>query len=158
MKKILELRGLKKNYGAVAALKGVDLHAFEGEVLAICGDNGAGKSTLIKVISGAHAKSAGDLRIFGQAVDWSSPHDALVHGVATIYQDLALAPRLSIWQNIFVGAEILKRLLPGVNVLDKATMRSQSAEFLTRLNQDIDDVDRPVADFSGGQRQAVAIA
>ncbi|MGB6104649.1 MAG: ATP-binding cassette domain-containing protein [Pusillimonas sp.] len=158
MEKILELHGLTKHYGAVEALKGVDLHACKGEVLAICGDNGAGKSTLIKVVSGAHARSGGRLLVFGKEVRWSSPHDALANGVATIYQDLALAPRLSIWQNIFVGSELRKRLLPGLQVLDKKRMRAQAADYLKRLNQDIDDVDRPVADFSGGQRQAVAIA
>lgn len=158
MEKILELKGLTKHYGAVQALNGVDLHAGAGEVLAICGDNGAGKSTLIKVVSGAHARTGGKLLLSGKDVSWSSPHDALARGVATIYQDLALAPRLSIWQNIFVGSELRKRLLPGIHVLDKQSMRTQAAEYLKRLNQNIDDVDRPVADFSGGQRQAVAIA
>ncbi|MBP6018864.1 MAG: sugar ABC transporter ATP-binding protein [Burkholderiaceae bacterium] len=158
MTKVLELENLTKSYGAVQALKGVDLHAYAGEVLAICGDNGAGKSTLIKVISGAHARTSGQMRLHGREVRWSSPHDALVNGVATIYQDLALAPRLSVWQNVFVGAEIRKPLFPGFNVLDKKSMRASAADYLARLNQTIDDVDRPVADFSGGQRQAVAIA
>jgi ABC-type sugar transport system ATPase subunit len=78
--------------------------------------------------------------------------------VATIYQDLALAPRLSVWQNVFIGAELRRRIFPGLRVLDKPAMRAKTAELLRRLNQDIDDVDRPVSDFSGGQRQAVAIA
>ncbi|TCV01521.1 monosaccharide ABC transporter ATP-binding protein (CUT2 family) [Paracandidimonas soli] len=156
--KVLELEGLTKSYGAVQALRGVSLHANEGEVLAICGDNGAGKSTLIKVISGAHAQTSGTLRLNGREVRWSSPHDALVHGVATIYQDLALAPQLSVWQNVFVGAEIRKTLFPGFSILDKKRMRAGAAEYLARLNQNIDDVERPVADFSGGQRQAIAIA
>src|SRR5690606_24790043 len=110
------------------------------------------------VVSGAHPRTAGSLLLFGKEAGWSSPHDALANGVATIYQDLALAPRLSIWQNIFIGSELRKRVLPGLNVLDKKSMRELAVEYLRRLNQDIDDVDRPVADFSGGQRQAVAIA
>ena len=158
MERILELEGLAKQYGAVQALKGVDLHAHAGEVLAICGDNGAGKSTLIKIVSGAHPSSAGSMRLFGREVRWSSPHDALASGVATIYQDLALAPRLSVWQNIFIGSEQRRRVLPGLHLLDKRAMRAEAAQYLRRLNQRIDDVDRPVADFSGGQRQAVAIA
>lgn len=158
MERILELNGLAKHYGAVQALKGVDLHAHAGEVLAICGDNGAGKSTLIKIVSGAHPGSAGSMRLFGREVRWSSPHDALASGVATIYQDLALAPRLSVWQNIFIGSEQRRRVLPGLHLLDKRAMRAEAAHYLQRLNQRIDDVDRPVADFSGGQRQAVAIA
>jgi ABC-type sugar transport system ATPase subunit len=155
---VLELVGLAKHYGAVKALQGVDLQAYAGEVLAICGDNGAGKSTLIKVVSGAHASSAGSMRLFGRDVRWSSPHDALASGVATIYQDLALAGRLSVWQNIFIGSERRRKIFPGFALLDKKTMRAEAVRYLKRLNQNIDDVDRPVIDFSGGQRQAVAIA
>lgn len=158
MNKILELRQLTKHYGAVQALRGVDVDVHEGEVLAICGDNGAGKSTLIKVVSGAHPMTSGQLLLGGRAVRWTSPHDALSNGVATIYQDLALAPRLTVWQNVFLGAELRRRIVPGLSVLDKRGMRAQTVQYLERLNQDIDDVDRPVADFSGGQRQAVAIA
>lgn len=158
MTPILELRGLAKRYGAIDALKGVDLTVHEGEVLAICGDNGAGKSTLIKVVAGAHPSSAGSMRLSGRDVQWHSPHDALANGVATIYQDLALAPRLSIWQNIFIGSELRRRVAPGCRLLDKQAMRTQAARYLAQLNQTIDDVDRPVSDFSGGQRQAVAIA
>ncbi|NYT37543.1 sugar ABC transporter ATP-binding protein [Allopusillimonas soli] len=158
MAHILELRNLTKHYGAVQALRGVDVDVHEGEVLAICGDNGAGKSTLIKVVSGAHAMTSGELRLHDQPRRWSSPHDALSNGVATIYQDLALAPRLSVWQNVFIGAELRHNLLPGLSVLDKTAMRSRTRHYLQRLNQDMDDVDRPVSDFSGGQRQAIAIA
>src|SRR5690606_19243379 len=96
------------------------------------------------VVSGAHPRTAGSLLLFGKEAGWSSPHDALANGVATIYQDLALAPRLSIWQNIFIGSELRKRVLPGLNVLDKKSMRELAVEYLRRLNQDIDAVDRPV--------------
>ena len=154
----LQAHGLAKSYGAVHALRGVDLHVGSGEVLALCGDNGAGKSTLIRVLSGAHEPSGGEMRLFGQTVQFDSPHDALRQGIATIYQDLAIAPSLSIWQNVFMGAELTRGLLPGIRVLDKRAMRERAAELLRTLNQTIADVDCSVSELSGGQRQAVAIS
>jgi ABC-type sugar transport system ATPase subunit len=154
----LQTAGLEKSYGAVHALRGVDLSVRCGEVLALCGDNGAGKSTLIRVLSGAHEPSAGAVRLFGKPVHFESPHDALQQGIATIYQDLAIAPTLSIWQNIFMGAELTRNWLPGLKVLDKRAMRHQSAALLKSLNQTIADVDGSVSELSGGQRQAVAIS
>ncbi len=154
----LEATALEKSYGAVHALRGVDLCVHSGEVLALCGDNGAGKSTLIRVLSGAHEPSAGVVRLFGRPVHFGSPHDALQQGIATIYQDLAIAPTMSIWQNVFMGAELTHNLLPGLKVLDKRSMRRRSAELLKSLNQSIADVDCSVSELSGGQRQAVAIS
>ena len=155
---LLRLAGLRKSYGAVAALKGVDLAVDSGEVVAICGDNGAGKSTLIRIVSGADAPSGGALELDGNPVVFRSPREALVAGVATIYQDLALAPRLPVWQNVFVGAELTRRLLPGVTILDKREMMAASRRYLARLKVDIADTERAVERLSGGQRQAVAIA
>jgi simple sugar transport system ATP-binding protein len=155
---LLRLAGLRKSYGAVAALKGVDLAVEAGEVVAICGDNGAGKSTLIRIVSGADAPSAGALELDGKRVVFRSPREALIAGVATIYQDLALAPRLPVWQNIFVGAELTRRLLPGLTILDKREMMAASRRYLARLKVDIADTERAVERLSGGQRQAVAIA
>jgi ABC-type sugar transport system ATPase subunit len=155
---LVRLAGIRKRYGAVQALQGVDLAVGAGEVVAICGDNGAGKSSLIRVVSGAHEPDDGAIEIEGRAVHFGSPLDALKAGVATIYQDLALAPRQPIWQNIFVGAELTRALLPGVIVLDKARMRDESRRYLARLNVDIADTRRAVDTLSGGQRQAVAIA
>ena len=127
-------------------------------MVAICGDNGAGKSTLIRIVSGAHEPSEGTIELDGNAVAFGSPIDALGAGVATIYQDLALAPRLPIWQNVFVGAELTRRLMPGLRILDKRAMRDASSRYLARLKIDIRDTDRAVERLSGGQRQAVAIA
>jgi ABC-type sugar transport system ATPase subunit len=156
---LLSLRGISKSYGAVAAVREVDLDIFPGEVVAICGDNGAGKSSLIKVISGAQEPSAGTLSMRGAPVAFASPQDALRHGVATIYQDLALAPRLSIAQNVFMGSELTKPvLLPFIRRLDKAAMREQARGFLSQLSVMVADMDRPVERLSGGQRQAVAIS
>ncbi len=154
----LETRGLTKSYGAVQALRGVDFTARRGAVTALCGDNGAGKSTLIRVLSGAHEPSGGEVLLAGQSVRFAGPHDALKQGIATIYQDLAVAPSMSIWQNIFMGAERVRTLLPGVRILDKRAMRDKAAALLASLNQTITDMDRPVSELSGGQRQAVAIA
>jgi ABC-type sugar transport system ATPase subunit len=155
---LLRLAGVGKRYGAVDAIRDVDLDVGAAEVVGICGDNGAGKSTLIRVISGAHEPSAGRVEIDGRGVAFRSPTDALAAGVATIYQDLALAPRLPIWQNVFVGAELTRRPIPGVRVLDKRAMRARSREYLARVNVQIADTDRPIERLSGGQRQAVAIA
>ncbi|HTQ01284.1 MAG TPA: ATP-binding cassette domain-containing protein [Casimicrobiaceae bacterium] len=154
---LVELSGIRKRYGAVDALSGVDLAVDAGDVLAICGDNGAGKSSLVRVVSGAHAPDEGTIEIEGRPVRFGSPQDALAAGVATIYQDLALAPRQPVWQNIFVGAE-LTRKLAGIAILDKRRMREESRRYLSRLNVELPDTDRTVDTLSGGQRQAVAIA
>jgi ABC-type sugar transport system ATPase subunit len=155
---LVRLAGIRKRYGAVEALRGVDLEVERGEVLAICGDNGAGKSSLIRVVSGAHQPDGGRIEIEGRAIRFASPLDALKSGVATIYQDLALAPRQPIWQNIFIGAELMRALLPGIAVLDKRRMRGEARRYLARLKVDIADTRRAVDTLSGGQRQAVAIA
>ena len=156
---VLALRGIGKSYGAVNAVSDVDLEVMRGEVLAICGDNGAGKSSLIKIISGAEEPSSGQIWLNGREVCFASPSDALEQGVATIYQDLALAPRLSIFENIFLGSELTKPLIgPFLPVLDKRKMAAESKTYLQRLNPSLTDVGRPVHTLSGGQRQAVAIA
>ncbi len=156
---LLSLSGIGKTYGAVVAVRDVDLDIHAGEVVAICGDNGAGKSSLIKMISGAEEPTSGSMRMGGEPVTFASPHDALSRGVATIYQDLALAPRLSIAANVFMGAELTRSLgLPFIRMLDKRRMMADAKGYLTRLGVHIDDMNRPVDRVSGGQRQAVAIA
>ena len=159
MTNILEVKSISKDYGAVKALIGVDLCVERGEVLAICGDNGAGKSTLIRIVSGAETSTSGEIFLNGEKVKFFSPADALAQGVATIYQDLALATRLQVYQNVFMGAELTKRgLIPFLKVLDKKAMKESSARYLARLNVDIKDLEAPVSALSGGQRQAVAIS
>jgi ABC-type sugar transport system ATPase subunit len=155
---LLALRGVSKRYGAVEALSGIDLDIAAGEVVAICGDNGAGKSTLIKIVSGAETQSAGTLALDGAPQRFASPADALAKGIATIYQHLALAPRLSIAENVFMGAELTRRLVPGLAILDKRGMREAARGYLARLAISVEDMRRPVERLSGGQRQAVAIA
>jgi ABC-type sugar transport system ATPase subunit len=150
---LLSLRGVAKRYGAVEALRDVDLDVAAGDVLGICGDNGAGKSTLIRIISGAQEQSAGEMSVRGAAMRLRSPHDAHAAGIATIYQDLALAPRLAIWKNVFLGAELTR-----FGLLDKARMRHEAAGYMARLGSTLTDMDLAVENLSGGQRQAVAIA
>jgi simple sugar transport system ATP-binding protein len=150
---LLSLRGVGKNYGAVEALAGVDLDVAAGDVLGICGDNGAGKSTLIRIVSGAQEPSAGEIAVRGKAVRFRSPPDAHAAGIATIYQDLALAPHLAIWQNVFLGAELTR-----FGLLDKARMRADAARYMARLGVTLTDMDSAVENLSGGQRQAVAIS
>lgn len=156
---ILSLRGIGKSYGAVVAVRDVDLDVFPGEIVAVCGDNGAGKSSLVKVVSGAEEPTAGEMRVKGEPVRFTSPQDALGRGVATIYQDLALAPRLSIAQNVFMGSELTRPLLfPFLRILDKRRMAEEARRYLSQLSVSVTDMTRPVERLSGGQRQAVAIS
>lgn len=156
---ILSLKGISKNYGAVSALENINLDIFSGDVVALCGDNGAGKSSLIKIISGAEEPTLGTLSVNGREVHFSSPQDALKQGVATIYQDLALAPRLSIYENIFMGTELTWNVpgFPFLSILHKTRMKREAISYLKRLSIPISDANRPIERLSGGQRQAVAI-
>lgn len=158
MSVLVRLGAVTKSYGAVEALRGVDLAIRAGDVLALCGDNGAGKSSLVKILSGAHAHDGGDFEIEGKAVRFASPQDALTRGIATIYQELAVAPRLSVAENVFLGSELVRTPLPFVSLLDKKRMRDEALGYLKRLGVDLGDATRPVERLSGGQRQAVAIA
>jgi len=155
---LVRLGAVTKSYGAVEALRGVDLEIRAGDVLALCGDNGAGKSSLVKILSGAHAHDGGVFEIEGKAARFASPQDALTRGIATIYQELAVAPRLSVAENVFLGSELVRTPLPFVSLLDKKRMRDEALGYLKRLGVDLGDATRPVERLSGGQRQAVAIA
>lgn len=141
----------------MVALDGVDLDVWPGEVLALCGDNGAGKSTLVRILSGAQPPSAGTLELRGQPLRLKTPADALAQGVATIYQDLALAPRLSVAENVFMGSELTRGAGP-FRRLDRARMEREALEYLARLGVVLPDARGSVQRLSGGQRQAVAIA
>ncbi len=148
---------LSVRFGAVTALDGVDFAVHSGEVVALVGDNGAGKSTLAKVISGAHRPTGGVLRVRGRAVELASPRDAVRLGIATIYQDLALADNLSVTENVFLGCEASVRVL-GVPILQRARMRARVRRLLDGLDAHIADPAAKVSVLSGGQRQAVAIS
>lgn len=153
----LALTGIGKYYGNVQALSGVDLSVSQGQVSCILGDNGAGKSTLIKIISGLHTRYEGEYRVDGEAVRFTSPRDALDRGIATVYQDLALAPLMPVWRNFFLGSEKTKGAWP-LRMIDADFMRRTADEELRRMGIELADIDQPVGTLSGGQRQCVAIA
>lgn len=149
----LELRGIRKSFGSVAALENVDLAAYPGEIHAIVGDNGAGKSTTIKVITGIHRGDGGEILIDGDVID-SHGAGTLDKGIAVVYQDLALVECLDISTNMALG-NLPKRF--GL-LLDRRRMDREAAKVLADLNVRVGDVKTPVGLLSGGQRQVVAIA
>jgi ABC-type sugar transport system ATPase subunit len=154
---LLRARSITKRFGALQALADVDVDIHAGEVLAILGDNGAGKSTFIKILSGAYEPSAGTLLLDGVPVSFASPQDAADVGIATIFQELALSENLSIAENVFLGRELVRRVL-GVPFLKRQAMKQKVAELLHTLEAHISDPEAPVGSLSGGQRQAVAIS
>jgi len=154
---LLQAKGISKYFGAVTALNGVNLELRQGEVLGVVGDNGAGKSTLMKILSGLHAPSEGELAFEGERMRFSSPRDARAKGIEMVYQDLALAGNMTIFENIYLGREPGFRL-PGLTIVDQRRAREMAAEHLERLKIHVKSVDQNVEDLSGGQRQAVAIA
>lgn len=149
---VLSLRGISKNFGAVAALTDVDLDVSAGQVVAIVGDNGAGKSTLVKVLAGVHRPDTGTVMFADEVVTIDSPAAAHSLGIATVFQDLALCENLNVVENLFLGQEIRR------SRLDEVTMETRSWELLRQLSAKIPTVRIPVASLSGGQRQTVAIA
>ena len=153
---ILEVRDLSKRFGGVHALEKVSLDLYGGEVLALAGDNGAGKSTLIKTISGVHKPDEGIINYDGKPVTFENPQQARDHGIETIYQDLALADNLDVGANVFLGREVMKRIL-GLPAVDRKRMRAEAADTLKVLDIRINRLDLPLRSLSGGQRQAVAI-
>src|SRR3954469_776365 len=153
-----QVSDLRKSFGPVEALRGVDLDLHAGEVLAVVGDNGAGKSTLIKHISGVYKPDAGRMLLAGEPLELSSPREARARGIETVYQDLALADDLSIGANIFLGREPVRRFLGVLPYVDDRTIRRETAGLLKRIRSVIPPEARTVARLSGGQRQAVAIA
>jgi ABC-type sugar transport system ATPase subunit len=154
---LLQARSITKRFGALQALADVDVDIHAGEVLAILGDNGAGKSTFIKILSGAYEPSAGTLLLDGAPVSFASPQDAADVGIATIFQELALSENLSIAENVFLGRELVRRVL-GVPFLKRQAMKQKVAELLNTLEAHISDPEAAVGSLSGGQRQAVAIS
>lgn len=158
---ILRARNLVKTFGRVVGLDGVSLDLYPGEVLAVIGDNGAGKSTLIKCLTGAEIPDSGELYVSGEQVSFKRPQDARIHGIETVYQNLAVSPALDVASNLFLGRELRKPGLLGsvLRMLDSKGMRTQAREELTRLGiSTLQDVTVPVENLSGGQRQAVAVA
>lgn len=156
---VFEAKNIFKNYGRIQALRGVSLSVHEGEVVGLLGDNGAGKSTLIKILSGALPFDEGDIFLDGKPCHFDSPQDARNQGIETVYQDLALATDLDIESNLFLGREIVKKgILGKFGFLHKKEMLRQVEDLLKNLNVKLQTYKARVADLSGGQRQAVAVA
>ena len=154
---VVEARKISKHFGHVNALVGVDLTLARGEVLGVVGDNGAGTSTLMKVLSGVHPASSGELLIEGQKVSFSNPGDARRIGIEMVYQDLALAGNMRIDENIFLGREQTRRFGP-VALVDHQANQTRAMEHLDNLKIHVKSVGQRVEELSGGQRQAVAVA
>jgi simple sugar transport system ATP-binding protein len=154
---ILEVREISKYFGTVIALNKVSMTLYPGEVMCLLGDNGAGKSTLIKTLSGVHRPDEGEYLVEGKPVSFGSPREALAHGIATVYQDLAMIPLMSIARNFFLGSEptigsgIFKRF-----DIEKANRIVR--DEMAKMGIDIRDPEQPVGTLSGGERQSVAIA
>jgi simple sugar transport system ATP-binding protein len=154
---LLEVERISKYFGGVIALKDVSMHVEAGAVTCLLGDNGAGKSTLIKALSGVHKPDEGDYRFEGESVSLGSPRDALDLGIATVYQDLAMIPLMSIWRNFFLGLEPTKGVGP-FKRFDVDTARRITQDEMSKMGIDIRDPDQPVGTLSGGERQSIAIA
>ena len=155
---VVEMRNIKKNFGAVQALRGVDLVLHHNEVLGLVGDNAAGKSTLMKVLSGAYIPDEGEIFIEGKKAHLGSPMDARRQGIEMVYQDYALANNLDVAANVFLGREVVRLRLGPIGVMDYRHMEQETKNLLSRLKIDIPSVRQKVERLSGGQRQAVAIA
>ena len=154
---LVEMRAIAKTYGAVRALHRVDLTLAPGEVLGLVGDNAAGKSTLMKVLAGAVAPDAGEIRIAGVPATFDGPIAARAAGIEMVHQDFALVPHLTVTQNVFLGREMLRHRL-GVPVLERQAMDARARELFAALGLRVPSVTLPARALSGGQQQAVAIA
>ena len=153
----LRVAKISKHFGPVIALEAVDSSIRLGEVLALVGDNGAGKSTLVKLLSGAYLPSTGEITVSGSPVTIESPAKAKHLGIATIFQELALIENLTVYENIFLGREIVRPIF-GLPILAKKKMRDRVVQLIDELGSHIPSPATLVSDLSGGQRQAVAIA
>ena len=154
---LLAVEGVSRSFGSVEALRDVSFALEAGRVVCLLGDNGAGKSTLIRILSGVHAPSSGRVLIDGVEAALASPRAALARGIATVHQDLALVPLMSVWRNFFLGSEPTRGRGP-FRRLDVDRCRAVARDELARLGITGRDVDQPVGTLSGGERQAVAIA
>ena len=154
---LVQMTNIGKTYGAIRALKGINLTVNAGEVTCVLGDNGAGKSTLIKIISGLHPHNEGTMKVDGKEVHFSSPRESLDHGIATVYQDLAVVSLMEVWRNFFLGSELTSGRVP-LSPLKIRDMKRIADEELRKMGVVVKDINQPIGTLSGGQRQCVAIA
>ncbi|HIX79006.1 MAG TPA: ATP-binding cassette domain-containing protein [Candidatus Corynebacterium faecipullorum] len=151
---MIELHNISQTFGNFHALRGINLSVKEGAVTCVLGDNGAGKSTLIKILAGLNQPTGGTITVDGEEVSFASPRDSLDAGIATVYQDLALVPSLSVWRNFFLGQELTGAL----GSLREEEMKRITHEQLSEMGIELGDVSVELSALSGGQRQVVAIA
>jgi simple sugar transport system ATP-binding protein len=154
---LLEARKVSKYFGSVNALQDISLKVSAGEVTCVLGDNGAGKSTLIKILSGVHQPDSGDLLLEGEVRNFTNPREARAAGIATVFQDLATVPLMSVWRNFFLGNEPVR----GRGVLQRLRIREAQEIMrgeMAKMGIDVRDPNQSVGTLSGGERQAVAIA
>ena len=156
---VMQAKGLVKRYGQVTAIDGADFELRAGEILAVIGDNGAGKSSLIKCLSGATIPDEGEIWLDGAAIHFKSPMDARRAGIETVYQDLAVAPAMTIAENLFLGRELRRPGWRGqvLRMLDKKRMLEESIARMQELKVGIRSMTQAVETLSGGQRQCVAV-
>jgi simple sugar transport system ATP-binding protein len=150
---LVSLRGIRKIFGSIEALRGVDLDIFAGECLGLVGDNAAGKSTLTKILAGTYIADAGTISLDSEPVRFSGPAEARARGIEMVYQDLSLCDTIDVTGNLFLGREITC-----AGFLDRATMARQAREMLAELGIRIPNLSANVEKLSGGQRQSIAIA
>ena len=154
---IVAMRDIKKSFGRVQALKGVDFCVKKNEIVGLLGDNGAGKSTLIKILVGYYQPDHGEIFFDGKKVKFRSPWDSRRLGIETVYQDLALVNLMPLWRNFFLGREMIKKIGP-INYIEHRKMKRIAIEALKQVGISLRSPDETVAFMSGGERQAVAIA
>jgi len=149
----ISLRGIRKTFGSIEALRGVDLDVYPGECVGLIGDNAAGKSTLTKIISGTYVPDAGTIAVDGQEVRFANPSDARARNIEMVFQDLSLCDHIDVMGNLFLGREVSRW-----SFLDRRTMRDRARRMLDDLDIRIPRLNARVEQLSGGQRQAIAIA
>lgn len=154
---LIRIEKLTKKFGRFIALDGVNLDVYPGEVHALLGDNGAGKSTLIKVLSGVHPITDGQIYIDNKPVTLRSPRDATAAGIGTVYQDLAISPLMSVTRNFFMGRELTNFSAPFA-LMDFPQMHRITRQEMQKIGISLSDLDQGVGTLSGGQRQTLAIA
>jgi simple sugar transport system ATP-binding protein len=154
---LIELRNVSKYFGSVIALNGVSFDVRAGEVHCLLGDNGAGKSTLIKILSGVHTSDGGEILVGGKPARFGSPKETLDNGIATVYQDLAMVPLMSVARNFFLGREPVRRV-GLLNQFDIAYANDTAYRELRDMGIELRDASQPVGTLSGGERQCLAIA
>ncbi len=157
---VLEARGLTKRFGQVVALDGTDFEVRAGEIMAVIGDNGAGKTSLIKILSGAVRPDSGEILVDGTLVRLRNPLSARRLGIETVYQDLAVAPAMTVAENLFLGREVRRAGVAGrvLRLLDHARMQREALAHLGALDIHVQSITQPLETLSGGQRQGVAVA